>query len=46
MDEEEQPHSVKSKSLLPILNADNYSSWFGCMKVHLRGKDLWNVCIT
>ncbi|EHS63673.1 hypothetical protein PGT21_007276 [Puccinia graminis f. sp. tritici] len=46
MDNEEQHQSVKTESLLPILNADNYSSWYGRMKVHLRGKDLWNVCIT
>jgi hypothetical protein len=37
---------MKSKALLPILNAANYSSWYGNMKVHLRGKDLWNVFIT
>jgi hypothetical protein len=46
MDEEDQHQSVKTESLLPILNADNYSSWYGRMKVHLRGKDLWNVCVT
>ncbi|EFP90824.1 uncharacterized protein PGTG_16850 [Puccinia graminis f. sp. tritici CRL 75-36-700-3] len=42
--EEEEVQSVKSESLLPILNADNYSSWYGRMMVHLRGKDLWHVC--
>jgi hypothetical protein len=41
MDEEDQHKAVKSEALLPILNADNYLSWYGCMKVHL-----WNVCIT
>jgi hypothetical protein len=46
MDEEDQHQSVKSESLLPILNTNNYSSWYGRMKVHLRGKDLWNICIT
>jgi hypothetical protein len=46
MDKDDHQHSVKTESLLPILNADNYSSWYGRMKVHLRGKDLWNVCVT
>ncbi|EFP91509.2 uncharacterized protein PGTG_17563 [Puccinia graminis f. sp. tritici CRL 75-36-700-3] len=46
MEKEEHHHLVKTKSLLPILNVENYSSWYGRMKVHLRGKDLWNVCIT
>jgi hypothetical protein len=46
MGKEDQHQLAKSESLLPIINMDNYSSWYGRMKVHLRGKDLWNVCIT
>ncbi|KAA1126421.1 hypothetical protein PGTUg99_005694 [Puccinia graminis f. sp. tritici] len=37
---------IKTEHLLPILNGKNYPSWYGQMKVQLRGKDLWLVCIT
>jgi hypothetical protein len=29
---------------LPILDGTNYTNWSGRIKVHLCGKDLWNVC--
>ncbi|PLW22832.1 hypothetical protein PCASD_14575 [Puccinia coronata f. sp. avenae] len=29
---------------LPILDGTNYTNWSGRIKVHLRVKDLWNVC--
>jgi hypothetical protein len=29
---------------LPILDNTNYTNWSGRIKVHLCGKDLWNVC--
>jgi transposase InsO family protein len=29
---------------LPILDGTNYTNWSGRMKVHLRGKELWDVC--
>ena len=29
---------------LPILDGTNYTDWSGQIKVHLCGKELWNVC--
>jgi hypothetical protein len=29
---------------LPILDGTNYTNWSGRIKVHLRRKELWNVC--
>jgi hypothetical protein len=29
---------------LPILDGTNYTNWSGRIKVHLRGKELWNTC--
>ncbi|PLW40238.1 hypothetical protein PCASD_08559 [Puccinia coronata f. sp. avenae] len=29
---------------LPIFDDPNYTNWSGRIKVHLCGKDLWNVC--
>jgi hypothetical protein len=29
---------------LPILDGINFTNWLGRIKVHLRGKDIWNAC--
>ncbi|PLW21655.1 hypothetical protein PCANC_03216 [Puccinia coronata f. sp. avenae] len=30
---------------LPVLDGTNYTNWAGRLKVHLRGKGLWDVCM-
>lgn len=34
----------KDISFIPVLNGTNFSAWKGRMKIHLRSKDLLDVC--
>jgi hypothetical protein len=38
--------TILKADYLPILNGTNYTNWSGRIKVHLQGKELWDVCTT
>ncbi|MBW0532680.1 hypothetical protein O181_072395 [Austropuccinia psidii MF-1] len=40
----DKPLDIKDISTVPILNGTNYSHWKMCMKIHLRSRDLHEVC--